>query len=483
MGAADFPFCSSCEQRMRWPLRYQILVPFAGTMLAVVAVVSSLDAVLSARRSQQQIEGQLGEVAHTLEAANFPLTDAVLKQTRGLAGAEFVVANRQGQPLAASRADISPHELGGQSAAGKVKLDEPLSLADGVYLHAAVNLAPHGTTTETRVLHIFYPQDDLRLARWQAAYPSLVVGSLALVVVAVLATAIAGRMSRPILELRQQLGRLVRGDFQPLAVPVRNDELSDLVRSANSLGVQLDEMQRVIKRSERLALLGQLSGGLAHQLRNSVTGARIAVQLHQRHCGGRDAESLEVALRQLTITESHLQRFLSVGRPSAPQQTECDVQQLIEEVAALVAPACKHQRVALEHAVNIDGDFSLRADAEQLRQMLMNLVLNAIEAAAPGGWVRIELEETPALVRLCVRDSGAGPSDEVAERLFEPFVTGKPEGIGLGLPVVRQIVAAHGGTVRLQSGCPTCFEVTLPRAPSLSTSAKVPDDTASVTNI
>jgi signal transduction histidine kinase len=156
---------------------------------------------------------------------------------------------------------------------------------------------------------------------------------------------------------------------------------------------------------------------------------------------------------------------------------------LIEEVAALVAPACKHQRVALEHAGLVDGDFSLRADAEQLRQMLMNLVLNAIEAAAPGGWVRIELEETPVLVRLCVRDSGAGPSDEVAERLFEPFVTGKPEGIGLGLPVVRQIVAAHDGTVRLQSGSPTCFEVTLPRAPLLSASAKAPADTASVTNI
>lgn len=465
---------------MRWPLRYQILVPFAGTMLAVVAVVSSLDAALSARRSQQQIEGQLDEVARTLAAANFPLTDAVLKQTRGLAGAEFVLTDRHGQPLAVSRSDLAPQSLAEFPAAGEVRLDQPVALTDGTYLHAAVNLAPHGLATDPRVLHILYPKDDLRLARWQAAYPSLVVGSLALVVVAGLATAIARRMSRPILELRQQLGRLVRGDFQPLAVPSRNDELSDLVRSANSLGEQLDEMQRVIKRSERLALLGQLSGGLAHQLRNSVTGARIAVQLHQRHCAGQDAESLEVALRQLTITESHLQRFLSVGRPSAPRQIACDLRQLIAEVAALVTPACKHQRVTLELA-NDDGDVSLLADAEQLRQMLMNLVLNAIEAAAPGGWVRIELEESPALVRLRVLDSGAGPSAAVAERLFEPFVTGKPEGIGLGLPVVRQIVAAHDGKVRLLAGTPTCFEVTLPRGPVPERSAPVPAQTAGAT--
>jgi signal transduction histidine kinase len=448
---------------MRWPLRYQILVPFAGTMLAVVAVVSSLDAALSARRSQQQIESQLDEVTRTLAEANFPLTDAVLKQTRGLAGADFVLTDERGQTLAASRGDLSPESLGGHSAASAVKLDEPLLLADGIYLHAAVRLAPHALTTEPRVLHILYPQDDLRLARWQAAYPSLVVGSLALIVVAVLATAIARRLSRPILELRQQLGRLVRGDFELLSVPARNDELADLVRSANSLAEQLEEMQRVIKRSERLALLGQLSGGLAHQLRNSVAGARIAVQLHQRHCIGHDAESLEVALRQLTLTESHLQRFLSVGRPSAPQQTDCDLPQIIAEVAALVTPACKHQRVSLERSDHETNDVILRADAEQLRQMLLNLVLNGIEAAAPGGWVRIELETAPASVQLRILDSGAGPSEKIAQRLFEPFVTGKPEGIGLGLPVVRQIVAAHGGTIRLRADRPTCFEVTLPR--------------------
>src|SRR5689334_19414687 len=99
---------------MRWPLRYQILVPFAGTMLAVVAVVSSLDAALSARRSQQQIESQLGEVARTLESASFPLTDSVLKQTRGLAGADFVIADPAGKLLASSRADLAPLALAGR---------------------------------------------------------------------------------------------------------------------------------------------------------------------------------------------------------------------------------------------------------------------------------------------------------------------------------------------------------------------------------
>ena len=87
---------------MRWPLRYQILFPFAGVMLGVVLGVSLLDALLAARRTQRQIEHKLSEVARTLQEANFPLTDAVLKQTRGLSGAEFLLVGPRGNLQATS---------------------------------------------------------------------------------------------------------------------------------------------------------------------------------------------------------------------------------------------------------------------------------------------------------------------------------------------------------------------------------------------
>ena len=122
-------------------------------------------------------------------------------------------------------------------------------------------------------MHILYPQRELREARWQAAYPPLLVGGALLGVVIGLAIAIAGRLSRPILELRRELSRLVQGEFQPLAVPDRNDELRDLIGSVNMLGDQLDELRRVIKRSERLSLLGQLERG---------SGPSTAQQRHRR---------------------------------------------------------------------------------------------------------------------------------------------------------------------------------------------------------
>jgi signal transduction histidine kinase len=448
---------------MRWPLRYQILVPFAGAMLAVVVGVSILDAVLAARRTQSRIEHQLHEVARTLGEANFPLTDSVLRQTRGLSGAEFLLVDADGSLRAASLEHVDaaaiPAEPEGSQRFG---LGQTIRLGGTGYLHAAIRIAPRGASAQEMLLHILYPQDDLRAARWQAAYPPLVVGGVLLVVVVALAIAIAGRLSRPILELRRQLGRLVQGDFVPLAVPARNDELRDLIQSVNSLGDQLEELRRVIKRSERLSLLGQLSGGLAHELRNAVTGARIAVQLHRRHCRQIDQDSLAVALRQLSLTESHLQRFLTAGQPTAPRRTACQIDRIIDDVAALVSPACDHRNVSLALPADLARGETLFADAEQLRQLLMNLVLNGVEAAGPGGWVRVELARSATRLLVRVLDSGPGPDEHLAGRLFEPFATSKPEGIGLGLTVARQIAQAHGGTICYLAGRPTCFEVSLP---------------------
>lgn len=462
---------------MRWPLRYQILFPFAGVMLAVVLGVSLLDAYLAARRTQRQIEHQLHEVAQTLLDANFPLTDAVLKQTSGLSGAEFVLVDQQGQLHATSLAEVDLDAIGHlASSSSQSLLGDPVSLAGQQYFHTAVAVRPRAAQSAPMLLHILYPQRFLREARWQAAYPPLLVGSALLGVVIVLAIAIAGRLSRPILELRRELSRLVQGDFQPLPVPQRNDELRDLIGSVNSLGDQLDELRRVIKRSERLSLLGQLSGGLAHQLRNSVTGARIAMQLHQRHCTRVDQESLAVALRQLAMTESHLNQFLTAGQPAAPRRDRCDLRQVAADVVALLTPSCKHRDVALQFDADSPGELS--ADAEHLRQLLMNLVINGVEAAGPGGWVRIELAAEPGMTTIRVMDSGPGPERHLAERLFEPFVTGKPEGIGLGLTVAKRIVQSHGGTIHCTHEGPTCFEVNLPTAadPLLAPAAALPLD-------
>jgi signal transduction histidine kinase len=260
---------------------------------------------------------------------------------------------------------------------------------------------------------------------------------------------------------------MVRGEFRPVAVSPRNDEIRDLALTINVMADQLSRYEREIRQSERLRTLGQLGAGIAHQLRNAATGGRMAIELHQRSCpAGEQDESLEVALRQLRLMESYLQRFLALGRPSVEPQEIVALDRVVEDALALVRPACVHAGIDLR-VVATSGPLQVRGHAESLHQLVVNLVLNAVEAAVSqaGGppQVVVELENPPGRAVLRIKDSGPGPSPRVQAALFEPFVTDKPDGTGLGLFVTRQIAQAHGATVHWErAGEMTCFSVAFP---------------------
>ena len=186
-----------------------------------------------------------------------------------------------------------------------------------------------------------------------------------------------------------------------MPLPGRNDELRDLGRSINEMAEQLARLQETVQRTERLRLLGQVGGGLAHQLRNGLTGARLAVQLHARECrDGGDGEALDVALRQLALVETHLKRFLDLGRTGP----------LRREPRGAGAPWSARRwrcwgRTASTPASTCAGSRRTKTapvvgDAGQLGQLLLNVLGNAIEAAGPGGWVEVALrrEARPAPV-------------------------------------------------------------------------------------
>lgn len=458
---------------MRWPLRYQILVPFAVVMLVAVVGVASLSAWLAARRTEAELAAQLNGLAQMLRDAPFPFSENVLRQMSKLSGAEFVVTSGDAataSSVAASTIAIEDDFTFGfdgdvasaGAASGKFDVRRKLAMDGQTYFYLSTQTRP-GRDGGRPVLHILYPVARWREARSAAVVPPLVVGCAALAVVSVVSIIISRRLSGPIVQLREQASRMAEGDYRPIEQPARNDELRDLVESVNSLSAQLAELHQVIRRTERLAVLGQLSGGLAHELRNSIAGARLAVQLHQRACGERDPESLAVALRQLELTESQLRRFLAVGKPSTPSRMRFDAGELAEEVAALVRPAAEHHDIAVE-VFGPQQPLAIDADRDQIRQLLLNLVLNAIEAAGSGGRIGISLD-VAADGGVCIQvvDSGGGPPAELADKLFEPFVTSKPEGVGLGLAVAQQIAVAHGGTIRFDAASgETCFEVRLP---------------------
>jgi signal transduction histidine kinase len=272
---------------------------------------------------------------------------------------------------------------------------------------------------------------------------------------------------RPIRQLDLQTATIAGGRFQPVAVPARDDEIRDLTRSINSMTERLGRYETEVRQNEQLRTLGRLGAGMAHQLRNSATGARMAIELHLRVCpADSDRESLEVALRQLRLMESYLQRFLGLGRDRPIDRKQVDLERLVDDVFELVRPACLHSKIDLTRRRSSE-QLVVWGDSESLAELLVNLILNALEAARQNGDVPPKVvveaggEKDRAVLR--VLDTGVGPAVAVQQRLFEPFVTEKPGGTGLGLFVARRIAEAHRGRIdwdRREEM--TCFTVELP---------------------
>ena len=463
---------------MRWPIQRQLLVPMLLVIVLTSALSSGASAWVGGRWARREESDRLSRVVATLSDANFPLQESVLQKLAGLSGAEFVVWDAQQQAQAATlplNADVRDRlkavpETGPLSDLSSNPLVE---IQGRNFLTAKVPL--RRTATRPLSLLVLYPEDRWWTATRGAVLPPLIAGGVTALVALVLTAWWARRFTRPIARLSQQSESIAGGDFQPMPLPIRDDELRDLTLSINRMVEQLTRYEQQVRRNERLKTLGQLGAGLAHQLRNWLTGARLAIQVHARECPlGEQAESTEMALRQLSLMESYLQRFLTLGagrdeaaRPRA--RRDVPLTELIDDVLSLVRPRGRHVGVELQWTPPATRIVIL-GDREELQELLVNLLLNGIDAAAQvraanrEAWVRIELDEANSpRVRLRVLDSGPGPAATIASQLFEPFVTDKPEGTGLGLAVAKQIAESHGGSLRWsRNDDVTCFEIELP---------------------
>ncbi|MCE9604882.1 MAG: HAMP domain-containing histidine kinase [Planctomycetia bacterium] len=467
---------------MRRSLRSQILYPFAGLTAVAVVAVSAAGAWRAATVAEARIEAHVRSAADVLLTAGFPLTDAVLRQTHGLSGAEFVYANEHGDIRASSFETVPRAWSDAVSSVANVEGSSSVSNAptnltlDGIeYLHWRIERVARRAEDAGRTLHILYPQEQRRQMLREAIGPPLMVGALALVAAFALSYLLAARIGKPIAAVREQFRKLAAGDYARLSLPTRDDEVRDLVAAADTLAVQLAERDLAVQRSARSALLGRLSGGLCHHLRNAAAGAKLAVQLHRRRCDADDSESLAVALRQLDFAEQYVQRLLTLGKPQPLRLQRLDLREVVADAVSLVAPTFKHRDIELRTILPAVPMVHEAADREQLRQLLVNLLLNAVDAAGDRGWASVEVAAGERDLRIIVADGGPGPPPEVAAKLFEPFVTGKPDGIGLGLAATREIARLHGGEVAFARRPYTCFEVVLPNlAKSESSSLGVP---------
>jgi len=252
---------------------------------------------------------------------------------------------------------------------------------------------------------------------------------------------------------------------------------------------QLIESQALAERHEKLASLGVLAAGVAHEIRNPLTAIKTRLFTLKRTLKANAPAVADAAIieREIDRLERVVRDFLLFARPTDPNLATLTPRELFRDICELLTPELTSQAIELRVETG-DDETALRADPQQLTQVLINLVRNAAESIGHDGRIvllahrdRLALAGKPKEVLVIeVQDTGAGIPVEVQERLFDPFFTTKPAGTGLGLSIALRILEQHGGTLQFQTapGSGTTFGLVLPLPSSESRTPGGPDSEA-----
>jgi len=233
------------------------------------------------------------------------------------------------------------------------------------------------------------------------------------------------------------------------------------------------EKETQLRRADRLSALGQLSAGLAHEIRNPLGAIKGAVEILQEDypTGHPKAEFYAILLKEVERLNDVLTNFLSFARPVTPHLAPLDVRSVLTALEGLTSGQARAQRVQIFTSFH-QGPSRVMADETLLKQAFLNIMLNAVEAMPSGGDLAISTRLSPAgatgdrpeWVEVVFDDTGLGVQEEDLGRIFDPFFTTKRDGTGLGLAITHRIIENHHGTIRVtsQRGKGTTFVVTLP---------------------
>ena len=445
---------------MFWSVRNRILVPIS-TAVGIGIVLSTYFNIQGiVQNENQRIQTQMDDLFTTLAGTSFPLQRSVLVQVEQISGVHLMVLGEQ-------TAETSFRE---DEAVEKLLEQIPLSPQSSPLpsVHVAgmdYTVFKKSIPARQMTLLAFYPRQQLLDAIRRAIYPQIISGAITLLAVCGLVVWISGNVTSPMQKLKEHLARIAEGDFSE-SVNDRRDEIGQLICSINEMANRLRVYEQKIRSQEKLLTLDQMGGGIAHQMRNSITGCRLALDFHKQCCDA-DRESLEVANRQLVFMEEFQKRFLSMARDNNRQRSRIDLGRIVAEHAKLLLPFARHVRVELSVTVP-DFPVWILGNESLIQQMTSNLVINAIEAAgsdpdAPPGQVDIRITSQSSRAEMQVSDSGTGIDASVESQIFDPLVTTKADGVGLGLAIVKQSIEEHDGQIewKRQEGR-TSFVIQIP---------------------
>lgn len=307
-----------------------------------------------------------------------------------------------------------------------------------------------------------------------------IAGAGAVAICGVVIVALASTFQKPMIELQEKMERVGDGDLTTsVSFARRNDEIGDLGRNFNRMVRQLRESREEIEhlhrtqmsRAEHLATLGELAAGLAHEIRNPLAGIAGVVEIVGRDLPNSSPAKAVVKDVRHEIAQINriLTDLLETARPRAPEMRSSDLNTTLEHAVMLARQQVLSKPIKIEFAAAPDLP-EVDHDSDQIHQVLLNLLLNAVQAIEETGTVRVTVFQQADDALITVSDTGRGIPAEHLPNIFRPFFTTKGNGTGLGLSLARRIVEQHHGQIDVASstGKGTTFTVLLPLRQSVA---------------
>jgi signal transduction histidine kinase len=435
-------------------IRARIALPFTLLIVMITVATALLAVAVITGAEQRRSDSHLASALELASQIDFALSPAILSRIQRITGAEVITLGGEGEVLAATTGDPAVVDVArrasdqhGVSRSGSGAVQVVRQGRAFRVISRDLPGAPGATITM-----VADASDEAR-ARRRVVYGAAALTALFVLVMGLLSVAIARRITYPIERLVEHTRVVAAGDLSQRVPIGGDDEIGRLARAFDDMTRQLRAAEEKLVHGEKLALAGQLTARIAHDIRTPLSALRMQAQLIAKRVSslGGAAVSITPLLGEIDRIEWVVDGLLDLARPARPDLAPADLNQVVTEAVETYAPQLEHRRIAVETRL-ANGLPAVPLDRNRVKQLLFNLLQNASEAILDGGTVGVSTSLAPGGDSLLVEisDNGEGVDEVTVERAFEPFFSTKREGVGLGLVNARSIVEQHGGTIALE---------------------------------
>ena len=444
-------------------IRRRILVAFVVLTILPAAALSYLGMLAVGTVIEERlVRERTKNAAQVVSEMRLPLTPLMMGNLSKIFGKDNQVAaelnsDAVGESLVSSLSPTEEKELQSQLHERASKPHTVRIAGRDFVLGTSEIRDPQGAA---HTLYLLVDQRVLDIAKAGAVRPIMLAAIPVLLAVIAAAFYVSRTITQPIRKLSVQIESQLPTQDSALStqhspLPLRDvdldapRELADLASTFNRMLGRLRETQQQLLETERLAAVGKIAASVAHEVRNPLSGIRMNLQLLQQHLAksGRTDESLTIAISELERLDGIVQEMLTLGRKAEPKLVKLDLAAIAAEVLQLLERRLIHANVT----PSTEGSpVMAMADAGQIKQVMLNLIINATDAMPQGGRLTVRTLIARGVARLEIEDTGVGLNLKDGDDPFAWFSTTKSAGSGIGLAVCKQIVEAHGGRIGLE---------------------------------